>query len=132
MSLRQKYLKILSEIMPAGAVGVSLLLGSAAPGDANQHPAGSRPAASELSSVSERLAAIREAVSDLAGPSSSRPTVSSSSPGEIGGATGDGEVPAGATADGATGATVGATGVGTIGGVTGNLSVERSRACAAP
>ena len=39
MSLRQKYLKILSEIMPAGAVGVSLLLGSAAPGDAAQHPA---------------------------------------------------------------------------------------------
>lgn len=65
MSLRQKYLKILSEIMPAGAVGVSLLLGSTAPGDANQHPAGSRPPASDLFSVSERLAVIREAVSDL-------------------------------------------------------------------
>ena len=67
MSLRQKYLKILSEIMPAGAVGVSLLLGSTAPGDANQHPAGSEPAASDLFSVPERLAIIREAVSDLPG-----------------------------------------------------------------
>ena len=28
MSLRQKYLKILSEIVPAGAAGVSLLLGA--------------------------------------------------------------------------------------------------------
>jgi len=55
MSLRQKYLKILSEIMPAGAVGISLLLGSTAPGDAHQHPTRSQPAASDLSSVSERL-----------------------------------------------------------------------------
>ena len=64
MSLRQKYLKILSEIMPAGAAGVCLLLGSTAPGDANQHPAGSQPPASDFS-VSERLAVIREVVSDL-------------------------------------------------------------------
>jgi hypothetical protein len=66
-SLRQKYRKILSEIMPAGAVGISLLLGSTAPGDANQHPSGSQPAASDLASVSERLAAIRDAASDVAG-----------------------------------------------------------------
>jgi hypothetical protein len=68
MSLRQKYLKILSEIMPAGAVGISLLLGSTAPGDARQHPTRSQPAASDLSSVSERLAAIRDAASDVAPP----------------------------------------------------------------
>ena len=68
MSLRQKYLRILSEIMPAGAVGISLLLGATAPGDANQHPAGSQPATSDLASVSERLAAIRDAVSDVARP----------------------------------------------------------------
>ena len=68
MSLRQKYLKILSEIMPAGAVGISLLLGSTAPSDARQHPTRSQPAASDLSSVSERLAAIRDAVSDVAPP----------------------------------------------------------------
>ena len=65
MSLRQKYFKIFSEIFPAGAIGVSLLLGSAAPGDASQHPASSLPTASEISGVSERLAAIRDAVSDL-------------------------------------------------------------------
>ena len=67
MSLRQKYVKIFSEIFPAGAMGVSLLLGSAAPGDANPHPASSQPAASEAAGVSERLAAIRQAVSDIAG-----------------------------------------------------------------
>lgn len=68
MSLRQKYLKILSEIMPAGAIGISLLLGSTAPGDANQDPARSQPAAADLPSVSERLAAVRDAVSDVARP----------------------------------------------------------------
>jgi hypothetical protein len=65
MSLREKYVKIFSEIFPAGAMGVSLLLGSAAPGDANQPPASSQPTASETSNISERLAAIRDAVSDL-------------------------------------------------------------------
>ena len=65
MSLRQKYVKIFSEIFPAGAMGVSLLLGSVAPGDANQPPAGAQPATSETTNISERLAAIRDAVSDL-------------------------------------------------------------------
>jgi|SRR5271166_227475 len=65
MSLREKYVKIFSEIFPAGAMGVSLLLGSAAPGDANQSPISSQPTASEISNISERLAAIRYAVSDL-------------------------------------------------------------------
>lgn len=67
MSLRRKYLKILSEIMPAGALGVSLLLGSTAPGDASQHPAPSPPSASDAATVSARLAAIRDAVSGVAG-----------------------------------------------------------------
>jgi hypothetical protein len=65
MSLRQKYAKIFSEIFPVGAVGVSLLLGSTAPGDAHQSPASPQPTASQISDVSERLAAIRDAVSDL-------------------------------------------------------------------
>jgi hypothetical protein len=65
MALRQKYVKILSEIFPAGAMGVSLLLGSTAPGEANQHPASLQPATFENPGVSERLAAIRDAVSDL-------------------------------------------------------------------
>ena len=65
MSLRQKYVKIFSGLFPAGAMGVSLLLGSAAPSGANQPPLSSQPAASESYGVSERLAAIRDAVSDL-------------------------------------------------------------------
>ena len=60
MSLRQKYLKLLSEIMPAGAVGISLLLGSAGPGEAARDPAEVNPAAGR-STVAERLAAIRDA-----------------------------------------------------------------------
>ena len=67
MSLRQRYLRVLSQIMPAGAVGVSLLLGSAAPGDAAQYPANSQLSAADRSPVAERLAAIRQAVSDVAG-----------------------------------------------------------------
>jgi hypothetical protein len=66
MSLRQRYLRVLSQIMPAGAVGVSLLLGAAAPGDTAQHPADSRLSAADRSPVAERLAAIRQAVSDIA------------------------------------------------------------------
>jgi hypothetical protein len=65
LSLRQKYLKILSGLAPAGAIGVSLALGSAMPAAASQEPAGVRPAA-QNERVSERLAAIREAVSLIA------------------------------------------------------------------
>jgi len=63
MSQRQKYLTLLSEIVPAGLVGVSVLLGSVAPGSANQHPAALQPPAA--GSVAERLTAIRDAVSVL-------------------------------------------------------------------
>ena len=51
MSLRQKYVKILSGMLPAGAVGVSLLLGSTAPSAANEHPAASQPSASDKDRV---------------------------------------------------------------------------------
>ena len=66
MSLRQKYVKILSGMLPAGAVGMSLLLGSTTPSVANEHPAASQPSASDNDRLSERLAAIREAVSAVA------------------------------------------------------------------
>jgi hypothetical protein len=51
MSLRQKYLKILSAaILPAGAVGISVLLGSTAPSAAREHPADLQaPAADTIS-----------------------------------------------------------------------------------
>ena len=68
MSLRRNYVTILSRILPVGAVGVSVLLGSTAPGAASEHPAASQPSAADNGRVSERLAAIRAAVSDVAGP----------------------------------------------------------------
>jgi hypothetical protein len=70
MSLRLKYLDILSGMVPAGALGVSLLFSSAAPCHANEHPADAVRAATH--GVSERLAAIREAVSELGTPTIKR------------------------------------------------------------
>jgi rSAM-associated Gly-rich repeat protein len=72
MLLREKYLKILSGMLPAGAVGVSLMLGSAAPAAADQDPARSQPPAAEPSGVSDRLAAIRDAVSSIDYPKASQ------------------------------------------------------------
>ena len=68
MSLPQKYLKVVSELVAPGAVGVALLLGSAAPAAASQDSAGQQPARVQDERVSERLAAIREAVSAVSGP----------------------------------------------------------------
>ena len=65
MPLRQKYRRILSGIVPAGVAGVSLLL-TMAPSAAADHPAGLQPPAAGQAGVSERLAAIREAVSEVA------------------------------------------------------------------
>ena len=65
MSLRERYLKLLSEIMPAGAVGITLLLGSAVAAQAARQPADLQPPASGPATVAERLAAIRRAVSDV-------------------------------------------------------------------
>jgi hypothetical protein len=70
MSAHEKYLKILSAIIPAGAFGASLLLGSTAPSAANDYPVRLQPSASDQARVSERLAAIREAVSAVAQPES--------------------------------------------------------------
>ena len=67
MSLRQKYRRILSGIAPGGAAGVSFLLGSTMPSVAADHPAQLQPRAVDRTGVSERLAAIREAVSEVAG-----------------------------------------------------------------
>ena len=62
LSLRLKYREIVSKLMTPGAIGMAVLLGSTAPGAASQQPS---PAQGER--VSERLAAIREAVSAVAG-----------------------------------------------------------------
>jgi hypothetical protein len=66
LSLPQKYLKILSGLMPAGAVGAALALGAAAPGFASEPPG--QPAAAPSATVADRLAAIRQAVSTVATP----------------------------------------------------------------
>jgi rSAM-associated Gly-rich repeat protein len=66
MSLRQRYLKVLSAVLPAGAAGLSLLLGSTTPASAEREGAAADRALVEAS-VSSRLAAIRDAVSAVAG-----------------------------------------------------------------
>jgi hypothetical protein len=63
MSVQARYLKVLSKIIPAGAVSASLLLGSATPSEASLTDA--QPSASASIRVSERLGAIREAVSEI-------------------------------------------------------------------
>ena len=67
LSLRHKYLKTVSYLMPAGAIGVSLALGAAAPAAASEEPLGAQPSAVEKEKISERLAAIRDAVSTVDG-----------------------------------------------------------------
>ena len=66
MSLPQKYLKLVSELAARGTIGVALLLGAAASGEARQAAADQQPTQARDERVSERLAAIREAVSALA------------------------------------------------------------------
>jgi hypothetical protein len=65
LSLRLKYQTILSQLAPAGAVGASLALGAAAPAVASEPPTGDQPAAVEKEKISERLAAVRDAVTAL-------------------------------------------------------------------
>ncbi len=62
-SLRQRYLKILSGVLP---VGVSLVLGTAPPAAADQERSSGQFPLTAQTRVSERLAAIRDAVSDVA------------------------------------------------------------------
>jgi rSAM-associated Gly-rich repeat protein len=67
LSLHQKYLKILSALAPTGAVGMSILLASSVPSVAREHPAGTEPATTPSPRVSERLDAIRGAMSEVVG-----------------------------------------------------------------
>ena len=65
MSLRLKYQTILTQLAPVGAIGVSLALGAAAPAAASEPSSGPQPSAAGKEGVSERLAAVREAVTAL-------------------------------------------------------------------
>jgi rSAM-associated Gly-rich repeat protein len=69
VTLRQRYLKILSAIVPVGAVGAWLLLGLAVPGAAKENPAKLQPRADGEPPVAARLTAIRQALSDITGGS---------------------------------------------------------------
>ena len=73
MSLRQKYLKIVSELAASGAIGAAVLLGAAPPALANAEPSATQPGSADNERVSERLAAIRDAVSVVAGSPAQQP-----------------------------------------------------------
>ena len=66
MKLREKYLRIISGIAPVGAVGMSVLLGATISSDAAERVIAPRTVVAEQT-VSERLAAIREAVFAVVG-----------------------------------------------------------------
>jgi len=63
----QRYLKTLAHLMPAGAVGISLALGAAAPAGANEERGGPQTQKTERDRVCERLSDIRDAVTSLSG-----------------------------------------------------------------
>jgi hypothetical protein len=64
--VRQKYLSIISGIAPVGAVGISVLLGATISSDSAERITAPRNLVAGQT-VSERLAAIREAVFAVAG-----------------------------------------------------------------
>jgi hypothetical protein len=67
LSLRQKYQTILAQLAPAGAIGISLALGAAAPAAAST-PSAQTPTAA-TAGISDRLAAVRAAVAAIDGKS---------------------------------------------------------------
>jgi rSAM-associated Gly-rich repeat protein len=62
LSPRHRYLKLLSELAATSSVGLALVLGASAPAAGKEQPLAQQPAAQQ-ESVSDRLSAIREAVS---------------------------------------------------------------------
>jgi hypothetical protein len=65
LSLRRRYQAILGQLAPVGAVGISMALGAAVPAAASEMPSDAQPRAIDKQPVSERLAAIRDAVSAM-------------------------------------------------------------------
>jgi rSAM-associated Gly-rich repeat protein len=64
LSARQRYRTILSALLPAGALGMTILLGSPAAQAAREMAADPQASLAPPASVSQRLGAIRDAVSD--------------------------------------------------------------------
>lgn len=73
MSVPRKYLTLVSHLMNPGTIGIAVLLGAAAPAAA-QEPASARDLGAQEQRVSERLAAIREAVSVVSDTETSAPS----------------------------------------------------------
>ena len=67
MAARENYRKILSVLRPAGALGMSILLGSTG-AEAAREIALDPPAGGAAPRIAERLAAIRDAVSEVTVP----------------------------------------------------------------
>jgi hypothetical protein len=64
---KHRYVKTLTSLLPAGALGISMALGAAPPAAASEEPGGAQPPRIDKDKVSERLAAIRDAVTELTG-----------------------------------------------------------------
>ena len=67
MAAVENYRKILSALLPAGALGMSLILGAGGAEAAREMPGGPTASLASPSPVGARLAAIRDAVSDVTG-----------------------------------------------------------------
>jgi len=67
VSLRQRYMTVLTHLAPAGAVGLSAALGAVAPAAASEPPVSGPASVVGHEAVSERLAAVRDAISAIDG-----------------------------------------------------------------
>ena len=67
MSAIERYRRILSVLLPAGALGMSILLGSTGAEAAREAPTGAQPPDGAPGRIAERLSAVRDAVSEITG-----------------------------------------------------------------
>jgi hypothetical protein len=67
VSLPRKYFNVVSRLVSPGTIGMAVLLGSTVPAPAAQHPTAAENTGAPEQRASERLAAIREAVSVASG-----------------------------------------------------------------
>jgi hypothetical protein len=65
VSAAERYRRILSVLLPAGALGMTILLGSAGAEAARELPAGAGPTLVPPFGIAERLSAVRDAVSGI-------------------------------------------------------------------
>jgi len=73
VSAAERYRKVLSVLLPAGALGMTIMLGSAGAEAAREVPAGTAATPLPGIGVAERLSALRDAVSEIGRAASSLP-----------------------------------------------------------